>query len=195
MFLSIGKAAAFIGVSISTLRRWEKERKLLPAIRTLGGHRRYDLSKLKSIFFGVNDQRMSAGYARVSSSDQRQDLARQKETLEQYLKKDDKPFIVIKDTGSGLKTNKPGLKKLLKLILQGKLSRLVLTHEDRLLRFGSNLIFEVCKHMGTEVQIIHQKKSQSFEEELAADVVCIMTVACARLYGKRSHENRKRAAA
>ena len=195
MFLSIGKAAVLIGVSVSTLRRWEKQRKLLPAIRTLGGHRRYDLSKLKNIFFGVDDQRMSAGYARVSSSDQRQDLARQAGTLEQYLKKDDKPFIVIKDIGSGLKTNKPGLRKLLKLILQGKLSRLVLTHEDRLLRFGSNLVFEVCKPMGTEVQIMQQKKSQSFEEELAADVISIMTVACAKLYGRRSHENRKRAAA
>ena len=38
--LSIGDAAVFLGVSKTTLRRWDHSGSLL-AYRTLGGHRRY----------------------------------------------------------------------------------------------------------------------------------------------------------
>jgi len=40
--------------------------------------------------------------------------------------------------------NKKGLRRLLYLILEGQISRLVLTHKDRLLRFGSELVFALC---------------------------------------------------
>jgi putative resolvase len=43
---SIGEASKTLGVSITTLRRWEAEGRLIPE-HTAGGHRRYDLAKLK----------------------------------------------------------------------------------------------------------------------------------------------------
>ncbi|NKD46024.1 MerR family DNA-binding transcriptional regulator, partial [Haematospirillum jordaniae] len=46
-YVSVGRAAALLGVSVSTLRRWEREGKLLPE-RTASGHRRYALSRLQS---------------------------------------------------------------------------------------------------------------------------------------------------
>ena len=46
----------------------------------------------------------------------------------------------------------------------------MLTHRDRLLRFGSELIFAICEEKGLEVVIINQGKEPSFEEELASDV-------------------------
>jgi len=196
VLVSIGKAAKLIGVSISTLRRWDSSQSLSPQSRTLGGHRRYNLEFLKEKFLGVSKaDRINVGYSRVSSSDQKQDLERQSEALFQYLSGYSTKFEIIKDLGSGLKTDKPGLRKLLRLILAGKVAQLVITYQDRLLRFGSNLIFEVCKFMGTEVNILNDKPDQSFEEELSCDVITIMTVACARLYGKRSHQNRKSLAA
>ena len=196
MLVSIGKAAKLIGVSISTLRRWDSSQSLSPQSRTLGGHRRYNLEFLKEKFLGVSKaDRINVGYSRVSSSGQKQDLERQSEALSQYLSGYSTKFEIIKDLGSGLKTDKPGLRKLLRLILAGKVAQLVITYQDRLLRFGSNLIFEVCKFMGTEVNILNDKPDQSFEEELSCDVITIMTVACARLYGKRSHQNRKSLAA
>jgi len=196
VLVSIGKAAKLIGVSISTLRRWDSSQSLSPQSRTLGGHRRYNLEFLKEKFLGVSKaDRINVGYSRVSSSDQKQDLERQSEALSQYLSGYSTKFEIIKDLGSGLKTDKPGLRRLLRLILAGKVAQLVITYQDRLLRFGSNLIFEVCKFMGTEVNILNDKPDQSFEEELSCDVITIMTVACARLYGKRSHQNRKSLAA
>jgi predicted site-specific integrase-resolvase len=98
---------------------------------------------------------------------------------------------VIEDLGSGLNYDKRGLKSLLKRICAGNVDRLVLTHKDRLLRFGAELVFSLCEHFGTEVVIINAKGESSFEEDLASDVLEIITVFSARLYGSRSHKNKK----
>ncbi len=45
--LSIQEAASYIGVSLSTLYRWEKCGKILPDFRTIGLHRRYIRSNLE----------------------------------------------------------------------------------------------------------------------------------------------------
>ena len=87
--------------------------------------------------------------------------------------------------------SKKGLKQLLDLLLNGELGRLVITHKDRLLRFGSELIFSLCERQGVEVVIINQGSEPSFEEELPQDVLEIITVFSARLYGSRSRKNRK----
>lgn len=70
------------------------------------------------------------------------------------------------------------------------LSRLVLTHKDRLLRFGSELVFSLCEQFGVEVVIINRTADSTSEEDLAKDVLEIITVFSARLYGSRSKKNR-----
>ncbi len=87
--------------------------------------------------------------------------------------------------------DKPGLQRLLELILHRQVKRLVLTHRDRLLRFGAELVFALCEKQGVEVVVIHQTDPPAFEEELAQDVLEIITVFSARLYGSRSHKSRK----
>ena len=96
---------------------------------------------------------------------------------------------MIEDLGSGLNFKKKGLKKLINLIISSKIDKIYLAHKDRLPRFGSELVINIAKEFGTEVVILNQK-SQTFEEELASDVLEIITVFSARLYGKRSHKNR-----
>lgn len=87
--------------------------------------------------------------------------------------------------------HKKGLKQLLDGILNDEIGRLVLTHKDRLLRFGSELIFALCERKNVEVVIINQGENLSFEEELAQDVLEIITVLSARSYGSRSKKNKK----
>jgi putative resolvase len=199
MHLSVGKAAALLGVSISTLRRWEMEGYLSPSYRTKGGHRRYELNQLVSKFScGCADPAnppKAVAYARVSSSDQRKDLETQKAKLEEYCRARFESFEILADLGSGLNYRKPGLKKLLRLIFQRQISHLILNHKDRLLRFGAELVFDLCRHFGVEVIVLESRADQSFEMELAADVIELMTVFSSRLYGRRSHQNRKRAVA
>lgn len=86
---------------------------------------------------------------------------------------------------------KKGLNKLINLICHGKVQRLVLTHKDRLLRFGSALLFKLCDFFGTEVIALEEKNNKSFEQELVADVIEIMTVFTAKMHGKRSHRNKQ----
>lgn len=87
---------------------------------------------------------------------------------------------------------KKGLTKLLNLILEGKVKRLVLTHKDRLLRFGAELVFSICEAKNVEVIIINKgDENIKCEEELAKDVLEIITVFSARLYGSRSKKNKK----
>ncbi len=90
---------------------------------------------------------------------------------------------------------KRGLNRLLELIMTRQMKRLVLTHKDRLLRFGAELVFTLCEVQGSEIVTIHQGEQPTFEEELAQDVLEIITVFSARLYGSRSHKHKKMMAA
>ena len=194
MKVSIAEAARILGVAQSTLRRWD-EIGQFKAERTPAGHRRYDLDSLKRL--AVNrlpskTVRVTLAYARVSSHDQKEDLVRQALLLSEFCTKNGWVFEVIEDLGSGLNYQKRGLRQLIKRICSGQVERLVLTHKDRLLRFGSELIFTLCEEFGVEVVIINQSDRElSFEEELAQDVLEIITVFSARLYGRRSHQNKK----
>jgi len=87
--------------------------------------------------------------------------------------------------------HKKGLRSLLNTIIEGKCGRLVITHKDRLLRFGAELVFAICEAKNVEVIIINKGDDTTFEEDLAQDVLEIITVFSARLYGSRSHKNKK----
>ena len=134
---------------------------------------------------------VTIAYARVSSYDQKDDLKRQAEMLESFCAKKGWEFEVIQDLGSGMNYKKKGLVRLVELICNQQVERIVLSHKDRLLRFGSELIFMICEKFGTEVVIINKSEESSFESDLAADVLEIITVFSARLYGSRSHKNKK----
>ena len=99
---------------------------------------------------------------------------------------------MVQDLGSGLNYKKRGLRQLIKGICVGDIGRLVLTHRDRLLRIGSEIVFALCEEFNVEVTIINQsEKPIRLEEELAGDVLEIITVFSGRLYGSGSHKNRK----
>ena len=189
---TIGEASKVLGVSITTLRRWEKEGRLQPDEITQGGHRRYDLVKLRPELFRLQrSDRKTVAYARVSSHDQKEDLERQKQVLEMFCVSQGWTFEVVADLGSGMNYHKKGLKRLLNAILQDEVGRLVITHKDRLLRFGAELVFAICEAKEMEVVILNQGEDTTFEEDLAKDVLEIITVFSARLYGSRSRKNQK----
>ena len=192
IFVTIGEAAKELGVSISTLRRWDKSGKLNPE-RIASGHRRYNISRLKPESFRMikQEERKTIAYARVSGHDQKEDLERQMQVLEMYCARQGWTYEVTSDLGSGMNYHKKGLKRLLNEIMNDKVGRLVITHKDRLLRFGAELIFAICEAKNVEVVILNQGEDTTFEEYLAKDVLEIITVFSARLYGSRSRKNKK----
>lgn len=196
-FISIGQAPKILGISIQTLRNWEKTGKLLPDFISVGRTRRYSRCRLLSIA-GLTkpetkeDQKTTIAYARVSTNEQKEDLSRQIELLELFCAKNGFSYEVISDLGSGMNYRKKGLKNFLTLFLTTRLNCLVITHKDRLLRFGAELVFTICETKGVEVIILNKGDGAvGFEEELAKDVLEIITVFSAKLYGSRSKKNRE----
>ena len=165
----------------------------MPDECTAGGRRRYDLARLKPEMFRsqADAARKTMAYARVSSHDRKEDLERQKQVLELYCARQGWTFEVVADLGSGMNYRKKGLKRLLDAVIGGEVGRLVITHKDRLLRFGAELVFAICEAKNVEVMILNQGEDTTFEEDLAKDVLEIITVFSARLYGSRSRKNQK----
>lgn len=194
--LTIGEAAEALGVTTTTMRNWDKKGVLCPDERTRGGDRRYRIESLRkmkpTISLNEESERKTVAYARVSTKEQTMDLVRQVQVLENYCSARGFRYEVIQDIGSGMNYYKKGLTQLLNRILEGDVHRLVLTHKDRLLRFGAELVFSICEAKNVEVIIINKgEESLNFEEELAKDVLEIITVFSARLYGRRSNKNKK----
>ena len=185
--LSISEAAKLKGVSTSTLRRWEAEGKLIPE-RTANGHRRYDINQLLGI---KAENSITVGYTRVNSNQQKEDLNRQAEVLEFFCISKGWSFEIIKDLGSGLNYSNKGLKRLIKLITAKQVNRLVLTHKDQILILGSELVFSLCEIYGVEVVIINRTEESTIEEDLTQDILDMINIFSARLYGSRYEKNKQ----
>ena len=190
--LTTKEVAQLAGVNLDTVRRWDSKG-LIKSYRTEGGHRRYDADSVYS-YIGqpktVRQDKYSLIYARVSTKNRENDLNRQVELLEMFCSSKGWRYKVLKDIGSGLNYNKKGLIELIRLIETNQIDRLVINYKDRLLRFGSEIIFEMCKWHNIEVIIVSEDESKTYEEELVDDVLSIITVFSAKLYGSRSHKNK-----
>ena len=181
--LSIGSYAKYLGISKSTVYRYLKSGKIKESFKTDGKHRR---------FIVENNKNKVVLYSRVSSHDQKKDLITQNEKLIQFAKKNYTNYEIesILDLGSGINFNKKGLNKLILMIMNKELSVLVINHKERLLRFGFELINQICRLNNIKIVILEEHKNKSFEFELSENIIEIMTVFCAKLYGKRSNKNK-----
>jgi predicted site-specific integrase-resolvase len=80
---------------------------------------------------------------------------------------------------------------VLHAVEQRRVSKVVVVHEDRLARFGVDLLRQVFAAYGTTIEVLEPKTTASPEAELAADLIAIITSFSARLYGMRSHKTKK----
>lgn len=189
---TVKEATKVLGVNGDTLRRWAASGKI-KAIKTPGGHNRYNLYDYfhpTSIPNGGKAIEPAPGrkiiYARVSSRGQKDDLQRQVEhLLSKYPN-----YEVFKDIGSGLNFKRKYFKTLVDLILKGQVSEIVVTNRDRLCRFGFELVNFILSKCCPQARIVVlNDKKFTPEEELCNDIISIITVFSARLYGLRSHKH------
>jgi predicted site-specific integrase-resolvase len=183
--VSIGKFAKMLGVSQITLRRMHESGELIPYRISKGGTRYYSTDQLKELSGLVNDSRIVVGYCRVSTNSQKDDLEKQIENLRNYMCAKGYQFEIIQDIGSGINYRKDGLRKLIQMVHDNKVSKVVVLYKDRLIRFGFDLIEYICQLNNTEIEIVDNKQ-QSLEQELSDDLIQIVTVFANRLYGSRS---------
>jgi predicted site-specific integrase-resolvase len=175
MYVTSKEAQQFYGVTANTLRTWAKKN-TIPYTTTQGGHRRY-LIKNKT------HKRQKIIYARVSSQKQKQDLQRQIT----YLKNRYPEHKVITDVASGINFKRKGLNSLLEQVFSGDVEEIVVFSQDRLARFGYELIENICKHFHTKLIVQNSKKQKTDEQEIAEDLLSIVTVFTTRYHGSRKY--------
>ena len=205
---TIGKFAKKLGITVHTLRVWDKENKLKPEYVSSGGHGYYSEEQLKELIPKLDNKkenRINIGYVRVSAKHpceakrlqsnhslrEKDDLQRQYQVMELFLAQKGKNFKIISDIGSGINYKKKGLNELLTLISTNQVDTLYIVHKDRLIRFGYELIEKICEIHNVKIEIINQSELKTDEEELVEDILNIIHVFSCRLNGKRSHINKK----
>ena len=90
----------------------------------------------------------------MSSNKQKDDLVRQIENVKTYMIAKGYSFDVITDIGSGINYNKKGLNQLIDMITDSEVEKIVILYKDRLLRFGFEIIENLCNKYGTTIEII-----------------------------------------
>ena len=125
-------------------------------------------------------------YARVSSSENKDNLERQKERLENYCAaRGYKVLKTVTEIGSGLNDKRP---KLENLLTDESVKLIVVEHSDRLARFGLNYIKKLLELQGRKIEVINEQNND--RDDLMQDFVSIITSFCARLYGQRRNKRR-----
>lgn len=192
-YYSIGQFAELIGKTEQTLRNWDKKSVLKPHHVTESGYRYYSQEQLNH-FLGIQNkeqiQRKVIGYCRVSSHKQKDDLERQIGNVKTYMLARGYQFEIIQDIGSGINYNKKGLNQLIDLITNSEVDKIVVLYKDRLLRFGFEIIENLCEKYGTTIEIIDNTEKTE-EQELVEDLIQIVTVFSCRLQGKRANKAKK----
>lgn len=181
------EVSKLLKVTVRTLSNWEYEGKVHP-IRTKGGHRRFLLSEILSMvpedeypekYRRKQRNQRKVCYCRVSSRSQKEDLDRQVE----YFRTHFPDHEVIQDIGSGLNFKRKGFNTLLDSAINGDIQEVVVTHRDRLCRFGFELIERIITEHGNGKIVVLDNQKTSPEQELVDDLLSIITVFSSRVYG------------
>jgi putative resolvase len=196
--IPVGEAAKQLSVSQQTIRNYCSDGELEFMV-TAGGHRRISVASLRR-YLGLDEtpqeERRTGIYCRCSTSSQTKDgnLERQKNRLLDYCETElngRENVLVIAETGSGLNENRKGYQRLIELVLAGKLERIVVERKDRIARYGTKTFALLCERMNVELIVTESKVDISDEEEMAFDLMSLVTVYSARIHGKRGGAEKK----
>lgn len=186
--LTSGDAAAYLGLHIRTVQRLDREGKL-PSGRTATG-RRYFSREVLDNYLGKTSlvkPRASVAYCRVSSQAQKNDLKHQRKVLEEFcVAKGLANVEFIEEVGGGLNFKRPKFLDLIDRIVDGSVERLIIAYNDRLTRFGVDLVVHLCETHNCEFLVLNTE-TLSPEQEMVQDLMAITHCFSARLYGLRNY--------
>lgn len=191
VLMSIGKFAKELGVTPEHVRTMHRTGEVIPARISEKGTRYYSEEQLRELKNSRTPQREEkvVAYCRVSTKSQKDELEKQVENVKSYMYAKGYSFEVITDVGSGINYKNKGLQKLISLINSNQVTKVVILHKDRLVQFGFELIQLLCDLHDVKIEIIDNSE-QSGDEELADDLIKIITVFANKLYGSRSKKTK-----
>jgi len=200
-YLGGREASEKLGIHQRTLYQWERKG-WIETIRTDGNKRLYNVDKYLNNKKCGNKvdceknleevdkikEKLKLSYVRVSSNGQKEDLERQKQQMLNLYPN----HIMIEDIGSGINLNKRGIRKIIKLAIEGRIEELVVLYKDRLTRFGFELIEDLIKEYSNGKIVVVNNKEMKPEEEMVYDVLQIMNVFTAKMNGLRKYSKKNK---
>ncbi len=167
------------GVHYQTAWKWFKDGTLpVPALQTATGTILVDEPRAEEVGGG-------ALYARVSSSDQREDLQRQVGRLAAWATAQGLGVTAtVSEVGSGLNGS---CGKLERLLADPAAGTVVVEHRERLARFGVEYVEAAMRAQGRRLVVVEDRE---VDDDLVRDITEVLTSMCARLYGRRSARRR-----
>lgn len=184
-----------LDISKTKLRELERTGELVPVRKTTRS--KYFLKEDVKAYLGEtikHSDKKTVVYYRVSSKSQKNELKNQLTYIENYTTSNGiKVDEYIKDIGPGMNYSNPGLNKIMKMVINDEVKKIIISHKDRLVRFGFELIENICKLKNVEIEVINVKTT-SPQEELVEDLMTIIYVFSDRLHGLRNYAKRIREA-
>lgn len=177
-----------VGVSVKTLQKWDRIG-VLPAKRTITNRRYYTDEELAAALRlpRVQKERRTVAYCRVSSQAQKPDLANQRRVLEAFCtQRNIEVDEWMMEVGGGLNFKRKQFLSLVDAIVEGQVERVILAHQDRLARFGYQLLVHLCETHQCELLVMNTEEL-SPEQELVQDLITITHCFSSRLYGLRNY--------
>ena len=168
------------GVHVTTAYRWYREGVLPVPARKVG--------RLILVSAGTAAVSALGGaglYARVSSADQKADLDRQVARLSAWAAQAGMPVVRVEaEVGSGMNGARARARRLL---ADPAAAVIVVEHRDRLGRMNAELVEAALAAHGRRLVVLDDSE---VIDDLARDMIEVLTSFCARLYGRRSARNR-----
>jgi predicted site-specific integrase-resolvase len=184
----INEFAKKLGRSVQTIRRWEVEGKLV-AKRLPSGQRYFDDSDVRLMMGGgVPAKRDVIVYCRVSSAGQKDDLASQVAAMQAYcLGAGVAVDEWLSEVGGGLNFKRKYFLRIMERMQRGEVSKILIAHKDRLMRFGFDLFAHIAQQSGCEIVVVNQE-SLSPQQEMVEDLMAIVHTFSCRLDGMRKYK-------
>lgn len=182
MRIRLAEYARRQGIAFITAKRWVLADKIPGAIKAPTGRWFVEVPDVNTACKKI------AIYGRVSSYEQKDDLARQMERLRLFAAARGLSVTEVAEIGSGLNGHR---KKLLALLRDPDVGTLIVEHRDRLARFGVEYIESALAAQGRTLLVMNDGEQKL---DIVQDFIDVVTCMCARIYGQRASSNRARAA-
>ena len=194
LWMNPQEAAVSLGISVKTLRRWDKAGKLHVA-RTAGNHRRISMAEIQRLQRQGGQAVRCALYARVSTGLQAQEgnLARQLERLR--VAAAEREYQVVQTIAAyawSLGAKRRGMKKRLSLVEQQAVAVVLLDYPDRLVRFGFSSVQETFRWRQMRLEVPDPPAQVDPTTALLAAMHTIVTVFSGKRCAYRAHANPRR---
>ena len=199
------QVADMFGIHKHTLLSWVRRGYITP-LKTPTGEYRWtqrhiqELQKLlgKQPVFPSDEiikqpLRINVIYCRTSSQKEKHFIYNQVQACKDFcLRQGWTAHEIITDIASSFNFKRKGLRKLLDLVLQGNVERVIVYDRDRLTRFAFDFFVDLFRRYETEIVVVDETISEHTVDEITKELISFIHYITSKLYGSRKYTKHMR---